>query len=167
MGNWLKIGIPVIAVAILSITIISISAEEELIPSWIRNTAGFWVDRQISDQEFINALQYLINQGILLIPEQTDGSEFEESPLDFKVITCESVGADFLKVGVQITNNRDKAISLELVYKGVDVDGNVVSFETGYVLNIRPGQTVFEDRLIDNHPEIDSCKLGLNDAWNP
>jgi len=76
LGNWLKIGIPVIAVAILSITVISISAAEEgLIPSWIKLTAGFWVNDQISDSEFISALQFLVKEGILVIPEKDTASQ--------------------------------------------------------------------------------------------
>jgi len=65
LGNWLKLGVPVIAVAVLSITVISISAEEGLIPSWIKTIAGFWSDDQISDSEFLSALQYLLDNGIL------------------------------------------------------------------------------------------------------
>ena len=37
------------------------------IPSWIKITAGFWVDDQISDEEFISALQFLIDKGILQV----------------------------------------------------------------------------------------------------
>ena len=51
------------------ITLAAVSAEEELIPSWIRNTAGFWADRQISDREFIAALQFLIKEEILIVPQ--------------------------------------------------------------------------------------------------
>jgi len=45
-----------------------IAEQDSLIPSWIKDTAKFWVDNQISDNEFVNALQYLVNKGILLIP---------------------------------------------------------------------------------------------------
>ena len=47
---------------------LNVSADESLIPFWIKNTAKFWVDDQISDREFISALQYLVQQGILTIP---------------------------------------------------------------------------------------------------
>ena len=58
---------------VLLLTIGGISAQEEsLIPSWIKNTASFWVDDQISDQEFIAALQFLVSKNILTIP---DGDE--------------------------------------------------------------------------------------------
>ena len=57
----------------------SIFAEQDsLIPSWIKDTAKFWVDNQISDNEFVNALQYLVNKGILVIPN--DEQRVEMSP---------------------------------------------------------------------------------------
>jgi len=54
---------------------INVSAEEGLIPSWIKNTAGFWVDNQISDSEFIAALQFLVKERILVIPQSDIVSE--------------------------------------------------------------------------------------------
>ena len=38
------------------------------LPSWIKTSAGFWVDGQTSDAEFVGAIQYLINEGIIVIP---------------------------------------------------------------------------------------------------
>lgn len=35
------------------------------IPDWIRRTAGWWADGQVSDAEYISSLQYLISNGIL------------------------------------------------------------------------------------------------------
>ena len=37
------------------------------IPEWIKQTARWWADGQVSDAEYINSLQYLIKQGILRI----------------------------------------------------------------------------------------------------
>ena len=37
------------------------------IPEWIRNNAKWWSERLITDQEYINGLQYLIQQGILKV----------------------------------------------------------------------------------------------------
>jgi len=69
IGHILAIGI----VAISGITILTIHAEDEsLIPSWIKNTAQFWVEDQVSDSEFINALQYMISNEIIQIPGQSD-----------------------------------------------------------------------------------------------
>ena len=60
---------------------INVSAEEGLIPSWIKTTAGFWVDDQISDSEFIAALQYLVEQDVLIIPEKDKTTESEKISL--------------------------------------------------------------------------------------
>lgn len=69
--NALVIVILGVAISGITISSIFVSAEEGLLPSWIKNTAGFWADDQISDKEFINALQYLVEQSILVIPDTT------------------------------------------------------------------------------------------------
>ena len=55
----------------------------ELIPSWIKFTAGVWADNKISDFEFINAIEWLINQRIMVLQDpihypiviETEGGE--------------------------------------------------------------------------------------------
>jgi len=37
------------------------------IPSWIKNNARLWADGMLTDQDYINSLQYLISQGILRV----------------------------------------------------------------------------------------------------
>ncbi len=56
------------------------SAEEELIPPWIKSTAGFWVEGQIGDAEFISALQFLVKEKILVIPEDDESYETTTVP---------------------------------------------------------------------------------------
>jgi len=41
------------------------SAQSDSIPSWIKNTAGWWADDQISEAEFVNSMEYLIDSGII------------------------------------------------------------------------------------------------------
>ena len=49
-------------------TVLTIHAEDEaLIPSWIRNTAGFWVSGDVTDHEFLNAIQFLIENDIIIL----------------------------------------------------------------------------------------------------
>ncbi len=55
-------------VLIASVTIgcsIKASAQESSIPSWIKNTARWWSQNQTSDSDFLAAIQYLIDQGML------------------------------------------------------------------------------------------------------
>jgi len=48
------------------------SAEEGLIPSWIKNTVSFWVEDEVSDTEFVNAMQFLIKEEIIEVPSEED-----------------------------------------------------------------------------------------------
>ncbi len=41
--------------------------EVKLVPNWVKNNAGWWATDQISDEVFINAIQYLIQKGILQV----------------------------------------------------------------------------------------------------
>ena len=43
----------------------SMMTQESEIPEWVRNVFKFWVDKQISDQELISAIEYLIEIKII------------------------------------------------------------------------------------------------------
>ena len=43
------------------------SAQENTIPAWIKNNAGWWADGTIDDNSFIQGIQFLIKDGILRI----------------------------------------------------------------------------------------------------
>lgn len=49
-------------------TPILLFADGSSIPSWIKNSAKWWSEGQITESDYISALQYLVNQGILIIP---------------------------------------------------------------------------------------------------
>jgi len=73
---------------------LNVSAEEGLIPSWIKNTAGYWVDGQIGDSEFITALQFLVKEGILVIPsEQNEKTDVLQ--LSVKELKDQAVSWDY------------------------------------------------------------------------
>jgi len=59
--------LPLIAIVILGISFIPFSFSEE-IPTWVKNNASWWSDRLISQSEFTNGLEFLINEGIIFIP---------------------------------------------------------------------------------------------------
>src|SRR5438309_10994255 len=41
------------------------SSSSNQIPSWIKNNAGSWANGQISDDDFVKGIQYLISEGII------------------------------------------------------------------------------------------------------
>ncbi len=52
---------------------ISASAQEEpVIPGWIKTAVTFWVQDQISDLEFINIIQYFVENEIITVPPSDD-----------------------------------------------------------------------------------------------
>ena len=91
---------PVIIIAIIGVFVfgiglaLSVSAEEGLIPAWIKSTASFWVEGDISDSEFITALQFLVKEGILVIPsEQNEKTDVFQ--LSVKELKDQAVSWDY------------------------------------------------------------------------
>ena len=55
-------------------------ANAQEIPSWVKNNAGYWAEGSIDDATFINALQFLIKEQIIVIPE-TEISENQSNQI--------------------------------------------------------------------------------------
>ena len=69
MNVWPGIKLTFVSSIILSSTILHTTyAEDSSVPIWIKDNAAWWGDNLITDDEFINALEYLINKGIIVIP---------------------------------------------------------------------------------------------------
>ena len=47
-----------------------ISSESTSIPAWIKNNAGWWADGQIPDSAFVQGIQFLIKEGIIVIGQE-------------------------------------------------------------------------------------------------
>jgi len=52
---------------------VPVQTVKDIVPNWIKNTAKWWCEGTINDQEFVNALQYLISEGIIIIPPTQSG----------------------------------------------------------------------------------------------
>jgi len=42
-------------------------AAEENVPEWVRDLAGWWSDDLTTDQEFADAIKYLVEKGIIQV----------------------------------------------------------------------------------------------------
>ena len=40
---------------------------DDVIPAWIKNNAGWWATDQIDDSAFVQGIQYLIQEGIIVV----------------------------------------------------------------------------------------------------
>ena len=60
----------------------SLAQEDTQIPSWVKNVSGWWANDQISEKEFLAAIEYLINNNIIslvLMPCDIFGTSDTES----------------------------------------------------------------------------------------
>ena len=69
----------VFVVIILSGVILIPNAFAEDVPEWIKNNAGWWATDKIDDSSFLQGIQFLIKEGIMVIPptetSESSGSE--------------------------------------------------------------------------------------------
>jgi len=55
------------AVTFSTFFVSSVSAEVDSLPEWIKNVAGFWAEDQTTDTDFVNAIEFLIEEGIIKV----------------------------------------------------------------------------------------------------
>ena len=80
LKKWHILAILVIGIS--TITVLSISAQESLVPSWIKTTVGFWVNGDSGDREFINAIKWMLENKIIEVSTtQDDGLKAEVDKL--------------------------------------------------------------------------------------
>jgi len=60
----------ILFISLLGSTILipnSLAQEDAQIPDWIKNVAGWWANGEISENEFLDGIEYLINNNIILL----------------------------------------------------------------------------------------------------
>jgi len=63
----MRLLLSVLVVSLVGIFMIP-NAFAENVPDWVKNTAGWWASDQITDSAFLQGIQYLIKEGIMVIP---------------------------------------------------------------------------------------------------
>lgn len=121
----------------------SVSGETELIPTWIKNTAKWWSNDQVSDGEFINAMQFLIGEQIISIP----GSQ---ATVDVDTLTIGFIPVE--KAGELTSKAEALEVFLEKQLPGVDVK---IVVPTNY-------ETIIEGMRFGH---IDAAFMDTGPAW--
>lgn len=67
---------------------VMISKNHNQIPSWIKNTAGWWCESSISDGDFLKGIEYLISQGVIKIQATSQSSSEKIVPEWVKNNAC-------------------------------------------------------------------------------
>jgi len=173
-----------------SILIPNSSAQEESqIPDWVKNVAGWWATNDISEKEFLNGIEYLINNNIIYIPFMPCGAAAaaatSDTTLEAKLIpdwvknvagwwaTGQIDDADFLN-GLEYLIKKDiLGIDNEKILGKVPIED--VKFSSSWTVNkdaqVFVSSSFFEiygrngDCLIDTKDGISKWKsitLGLN-----
>ena len=63
---------------ILLVASVTLVANAEGVPAWVKNNAGWWADGTISESEFVQGIQFLIKDGIIVVPQTPVSAEKSE-----------------------------------------------------------------------------------------
>jgi len=82
--QYLTLSVLVVLIVVSTIPLVSsdVLRGEFTVPNWVKNTAGWWASDQIPDSAFLQGIQYLIKEGIMIveIPTEIDSEAAEEVP---------------------------------------------------------------------------------------
>jgi len=56
-----------LADAVIPVIVDRVGVDQTSIPDWIKNNAGWWATDQIDDSAFLKGIQYLVQNGIIVI----------------------------------------------------------------------------------------------------
>jgi len=72
---------PVIIILLAFVLLIPVSVYAEPLPDWIKNTAGWWANGSLTELEFMQGIQYLIEEKIIQLPTSTISELREEAKM--------------------------------------------------------------------------------------
>ena len=126
----------------------------ELVPPWVKNTAKWYGDGQISEKEFLNAIKYLINNGILSL---------EKEIVDIPEITPDDTKQELIETGVDLLDIKNNLAALEFFNKALDKDPRDVKalVDKGIVL-ARQGNYQDAKEIFDKAIEISEINGVVN-----
>jgi len=116
----------------------------ESVPSWVKHTAKWYGDGLISEIEFLNAIRYLINNGILNIDQETPNIP-KISPTDTK--------EELIEKGIELLDQKNNLAALEFFNKALEKDPTNIKaqIDKGIVLarqgNYKDAKTVFDKAI--------------------
>ena len=101
-----------------------VSAQEDSqIPTWIKTSVGFWVNDQITDKEFLKAIEYFVENEMIEVPSQTtDGIVID----NLQILQAE--------INVKIEQSRE-LVNLPQIQQSL-VESNISFAETGFTEDI-------------------------------
>ena len=129
----MKILLAGVAGLLLLFTIVS-SAEASSVPTWVKNNAGWWADGTISENDFLNGIQYLIKMGIMKVSAGVVGddmsapSQYQSSSSESKESQTSSGGE--LEDMLQVCQDKETKREIRDCEKAIKEDYIVNQFKT-------------------------------------
>lgn len=62
---------------------VTVNSKSLVIPEWIKNVAGFWCKGEIEDSNFVEGIQYLINNNVIVVSASSSGSGSSDTMPDW------------------------------------------------------------------------------------
>ena len=59
----------VLVASLVGVMLIPNAFAQDVIPSWVKNNAGWWANNQIDESSFVSGIQWLISNGIIVVEE--------------------------------------------------------------------------------------------------
>ena len=123
---------------------------DEQIPNWVKNTAGWWATDAISEKEFVNAIEFLVKNQIIIV--------FSDDNVSKEYTTMEEIMLDDSLSSKEQLIEIDKIFPFMSGYRGAVFDGEYVYYSPYYNNHGRHAQMLRYDTSQDfqNH-----------NAWEP
>jgi len=93
----------ILSILVIISTIPFVSSEvirgESTVPDWVKNTAGWWASEQIDDSAFLQGIQYLIKEEIIVveIPTEIDSEDIRKKFLvGLKILSAGGLKIKFM-----------------------------------------------------------------------
>ena len=132
--------------SILVSSLNSYGQEETQIPDWIKTVAGWWGNNEISEEEFVSGIEYLINNNIILI---------SPVPCSTTITSSTDLVPDWIK-------NNAKWWSEDLIEESDFINGiqylikkQIIGIDNRKIV----GEVPLEDVTLSRHLQIDKDSL--------
>jgi hypothetical protein len=159
---------------------INASAQTTPIPSWVKNTAKWWGEGQISDSDYIQSLQWLIDNGILNVPksnsiqstqpptpspEQQNAPQAQSNAVEgFSGTQCarDPIAQNVVHMTGKYTNGAQPYSFVSIKLGLLDSNGNVVATGAGIISNIGAYSTKIFDASAIYAGQFSSCDIQVD-----
>ena len=153
----------IIVIPSTTVSASDVDSSSEYVPEWIKTNAGWWADGILSDDEFVNGLQFLITNGIVNVLEHvqessssqqnlvmTSDSELDSLQSDLEKcaditkaydrLNCEKTSKHAINAYIVKNNSQSFQVGPVTYYwPGLDTDGNTFEITSSgqALLNLR------------------------------